>query len=173
VVLIGMMGTGESAVGRALARRLKRPFYDTDRLIEEREGRSITAIFQSNGEDYFRQVESAVIRDVTAKPVGVVASGGGALLNEENRAALRGRGVLIWLKADLETMVQRTRGRLTRPLLNVQDQTVQMERLLAQRTPLYATAEFSVETTGKAIEEVTRMIVRRIEGDGEMQQEGR
>ncbi|HXZ26041.1 MAG TPA: shikimate kinase, partial [Nitrospiria bacterium] len=80
VVLIGMMGTGKSAVGRALAKRLKRPFYDTDRLIEEREGRSITAIFQSNGEDYFRQVESAVIRDVTAKPVGVVASGGGALL---------------------------------------------------------------------------------------------
>jgi shikimate kinase len=173
VVLVGMMGTGKTAVGRALARRLNRPFYDTDRLIEEREGRSIAAMFQSNGEEYFREVEATVIREVTEKPEGVIATGGGALLREENRAALARRGVLIWLKADLETMSQRTRGRTTRPLLTVQDQQARLAELLAQRTPLYATAEFSVETTGKGIEEVTRMIVSRIEKDGEMQQEGR
>ena len=172
VVLVGMMGTGKTAVGRALARRLKRPFYDTDRLIEAREGRPIPVMFESSGEAHFRDVEAAVIREVAAKPAGVIATGGGALLREENRAALTQRGVLIWLKADLETMVNRTKGRSTRPLLNVQDRRAQLAALLAERSPHYAVADVSVETTGKHVEEVTQMIVHRIEG-GDMRQEGR
>jgi len=167
------MGTGKTAVGRALAKRLKRPFYDTDHLIEEREGRSIPAIFELNGESYFRDVEAAVIRDVAAKPAGVIATGGGALLREESRAALRERGVLVWLKADLETMMNRTKGRSTRPLLNVQDRRAQLAGLLAERTPLYAEADLSVDTTGKRVEEVTQTIMRWIEGGGAVQREGR
>jgi len=169
-----MMGTGKTAVGRALAKRLKRPFYDTDRLIEERERRSIPAIFESNGESYFRDLEAAVVRESAAKPAGVIATGGGALLREENRAALKRQGVLVWLKTDIETMLNRTKGRSTRPLLNVKDRRAQVERLLTERTPVYAAADLSVETTGKSVEEAVRMILNRIEG-GEMerQQEAR
>jgi shikimate kinase len=173
MVLVGMMGTGKTAVGRALARRIKRSFYDTDRLIEAKEGRSIPAIFESNGEAYFRDVEAAVIQEAVAKPAGVIATGGGALLRVENRAALAQRGVLVWLKADLDTMLSRTRGRSTRPLLNVQDRTAELARLLNERTPLYAQADMSVDTTGKQVEEVTQMILNRIEGGDDMRQEGR
>jgi shikimate kinase len=173
VVLVGMMGTGKTAVGRALATRLKRPFYDTDRLIEAREGRSIQAIFGASGEPYFRDVETTVIQQAVGKPVGVIAIGGGALLREENRSALSQRGVQVWLKADLDTMLTRTKGRSTRPLLNVQDRTAELARLLEERTPLYAKADMSVETTGKRVEEVTQMILNRIEGGDEMRQEGR
>jgi len=164
VVLVGMMGTGKTAVGRALARRLKRPFYDSDRLIEEREGRSIPAIFQSDGEAHFRDLEAAVIRDVVERPVGVIATGGGALVREENRSALKRRGVLVWLKADLETMVSRTRGRSTRPMLDVQDQRAQLGDLLAARTPFYSEAALNVETSGRTVREVVETIMNRLGG---------
>lgn len=166
------MGTGKTAVGRALAKRLQRPFYDTDRLIEAREGRSILTIFGTSGEPHFRDVEAAVIREVVSRPEGVIATGGGALLKEENRAALRQRGVLIWLKADIATMLTRTQGRSTRPLLNVQDRTADLSRLLTERTPMYAETDMNVETTERRVDEVTQMILNQIEDGDDMRQEG-
>jgi shikimate kinase len=173
VVLVGMMGTGKTAVGRTLAKQLKRPFYDTDHLIEEREGRTIPAIFESNGEAYFRDVETAIIREVAARPSGVIATGGGALLRGENRVALKQRGVLVWLQADLETMVNRTKRRPTRPLLNVQDRRSQLAGLLAERTPMYAEADISVESTDRSVEAVAQLIMNRLRGGKAEQQEER
>lgn len=173
MVLVGMMGTGKSAVGRSLAGRLDRPFYDTDRLIEKREGRSIASMFHANGENYFREVEASVIREVTGMADGVIATGGGALIREENRAALKARGLLIWLKADLKAMVNRTKRRSTRPLLAVRDREAQLARLLAERTPLYAEAALSVETTGKRVEEVAQIILNWIKDGNDMRREGR
>jgi shikimate kinase len=173
VVLVGMMGTGKTAVGRTLAKRLKRPFYDTDHLIEEREGRTIPAIFESNGEAYFRDVETAIIREVAARPVGVIATGGGALLRGENRAALKQRGVLVWLQADLKTMVNRTKRRSTRPLLNMQDRSAQLAGLLAERMPLYAEADISVDSTDQNVEAVAQRIMKQLRGGKAERQEER
>jgi shikimate kinase len=168
-----MMGTGKTAVGRALAKRLGRSFIDTDRLVEQQEGCPISDIFSRHGEEYFRDLEAGVIRAAVNRPPAVIATGGGALLREENRAVLKQGGLLIWLQADVETMVTRTKGRSNRPLLNVQDRKAQLAALLKARTPIYAKADLSVETSGQHVEEVTQMILNSIEGGDEMRQEGR
>ncbi|MBI3620604.1 MAG: shikimate kinase [Nitrospirae bacterium] len=167
-----MMGTGKTAVGRALAQRLGRPFYDTDHLIESREGRSVAAIFETEGELYFRDVESAVIRETTAHPAAVIATGGGALLRRENRERLNQRGLLVWLKADLHEMTRRvSMTKNKRPLLKGTPQAERLKQLLTEREPLYAEAAVTVETTGKSVGEVVSLIVGRLRGHPTTQQE--
>ncbi len=174
MVLVGMMGTGKTVVGRALARRLNRPFYDTDQLIEAREGRSIAAIFEVNGEAYFRDMEAAVIREVAAKPPAVIATGGGALLRQDNREAVRKRGLMIWLKADLSDLARRVaRGGAKRPMLKESGHEERLRQLLNEREPVYAEADWSVETTGKSVTDVVQTILHRIDGGDERQREGR
>lgn len=174
IVLVGMMGTGKTVVGRTLARRMERPFYDTDRLIEERKGQTIAKIFSAHGEAYFREIESAVIREAVAKPPAVIATGGGALQRQENRDALKRRGMLVWLTADVHEMVQRTSKRAkTRPLLRGQDTASHLRQLLAEREPFYAEAAFVVDTTDKNVNEVTAMIMKKIEGGQMVRQEER
>lgn len=174
MVLVGMMGTGKTVVGRALARRLNRPFYDTDQLIEAREGQTIAAIFETAGEAHFRDVEAAVIREVAAKPSAVIATGGGALLRRDNREALRQRSLMIWLKADLPDLARRVaRGGAKRPMLKEEGREERLQQLLAQREPLYAEADWSVETTGKSVTDVVRAILHRVDGGDKRQREER
>lgn len=174
MVLVGMMGTGKTVVGRALARRLKRPFYDTDQMIEAKEKRPITAIFEKHGEPYFRELETAVVRELAEKPAAVIATGGGTLLRRENRELLRTRGLLIWLKADLDDLANRVaRGGAKRPLLKGAGDKERLRQLQAEREPVYAEADWTVETAGKTVTGVVETILHRIEGGDEMQQEGR
>jgi shikimate kinase len=173
VVLVGMMGTGKTAVGRLLAKRLKRPFIDTDRLVEEREGCSVAQLFRTKGEAYFREVETTVIREAVEKAPSVIATGGGALLRQETREALTRRGLLVWLKAELDEMVRRTAKRPgARPLLTAGDPSTQLQQLLVEREPFYAQAALNVDTTGKSIDEVASMILNGIEEVARGRQEG-
>jgi shikimate kinase len=132
-----MMGAGKSTVGRMLAAGCGFEFFDCDRELEQRAGTSIANIFELEGEAAFRQRESHLLEELTARPHVVLATGGGAVLSELNRERLRSRGLVIYLQASAEEIARRTRGDTGRPLLQVDDRGARIEELLAQRTPLY------------------------------------
>jgi len=146
IVMVGMMGAGKSAIGRRLAQRLGLPFVDADAEIERAAGATIAEIFEKHGEAVFRDGERRVIARLLDGPVGVLATGGGAFMDPETRARIRARGITVWLKADLETLVERVSRRGHRPLLKNGDPREIIARLLAERGPIYAEADITVET---------------------------
>lgn len=146
VVLTGMMGAGKSSVGRRLAQRLDLPFTDADQEIELAAGRTIAEIFADHGETYFRDGERRVIARLLGDGPQVLATGGGAVMNAETRAAILDKGISVWLKAALPVLMKRVRRRATRPLLQTDDPEAVMRNLLAEREPVYATAEITVES---------------------------
>lgn len=135
------MGSGKTAVGTALARRLGVPFHDSDREIEKAANATIAEIFARDGEAFFRAREAEVIRRLLAGPPTILSTGGGAYLREENRAAIAASGVALWLRADLELLWTRVRHKRTRPLLRTSDPRATLAELAEARTPLYARAE--------------------------------
>jgi shikimate kinase len=159
IVLVGFMGTGKSVVGKRLAKELKMKFISTDDIIEEREKRPIAEIFAKSGEPYFRGVEKEAVREVSGFDNVVIAAGGGAVLNEENMANLREKGVVICLNATPEAIYERTKKYRTRPLLNVADPVAKIKELMNARAPFYAKAEYQIETTGKSVSEVAKEII--------------
>jgi shikimate kinase len=146
IVMVGMMGAGKSAIGRRLAQRLGLPFVDADAEIERAAGATIAEIFEKHGEAVFRDGERRVIARLLDGPVGVLATGGGAFMDPETRARIRALGITVWLKADLETLVERVSRRGHRPLLKNGDPREIIARLLAERGPIYAEADITVET---------------------------
>ncbi|MFW8592945.1 shikimate kinase [Cribrihabitans neustonicus] len=150
IVMVGMMGAGKTAVGRALAARLGVPFLDSDHEIENAANMSIPEIFARDGEAFFRQKERQVIARLLAEERGVLSTGGGAFLAEENREIVRAAGVSVWLKADLEVLWNRVRHRDTRPLLRTADPKATLEALYRARVPLYAKADLAVVSDGQA-----------------------
>jgi shikimate kinase len=146
IVMVGMMGAGKSAIGRRLAQRLGLPFVDADAEIERAAGATIAEIFEKHGEAVFRDGERRVIARLLDGPVGVLATGGGAFMDTETRARIRARGITVWLKADLETLVERVSRRGHRPLLKGGDPREIIARLLAERGPIYGEADITVET---------------------------
>ena len=146
IVLIGLMGAGKSAVGRALAERTGRTHVDADAEIESAAAASIAEIFARDGEAFFRQREAEVVRRILSGPPGVLSTGGGAWLSEPVRAAVARQGVSVWLKADLDTLWHRVRGRGHRPLLDAPDPRAVLGELLAKRYPVYALADVTVES---------------------------
>lgn len=142
IFLIGMPGSGKSTVGKALGKHLEMPFIDADEELVKRNGVAITTIFEIEGEVGFRQRETTVIAELTKLTNIVLATGGGAILNAENRANLRANGIVIYLKADIEVLVQRTSRdqgkRNKRPLLAVGNVDERLRNLLLIRQPLYA-----------------------------------
>ena len=147
IVLIGMPGCGKSALGRRLAPRLELPFVDVDEEIEKAAGKSIKEIFADHGEAYFRDGERRVIARLLASGPQVMATGGGALLNEETRASIRRSGISVWVKADVALLVRRVAKRSTRPLFEGRDAEVVVRDLMAARYPLYeAVADLVVES---------------------------
>lgn len=160
LVLIGFMGTGKSVVGRALARRLSRPFVDLDARIEEAAGRPIHKLFAEDGEPAFRRRERAMIQQVAAQPGQVIAAGGGAVMDPENLAALARRGWLVWLTADPDVILQRIGDPRTRPLLDVADPRARVTELLGVRAATYAKADAVVETSRRSVEEVVAEVIR-------------
>jgi shikimate kinase len=137
VFLIGMMGAGKSTVGRLLAGRIGHGFVDADRELEERAGTSIANIFEFEGEAAFRERESQLLDELTQRPRIVLATGGGVILEARNRERLRSRGLVIYLQANTEEILRRTRTDTARPLLNVDDRKSKVDQLLEQRAPLY------------------------------------
>ena len=146
VVLVGMMGAGKTSVGKRLAGRLGLTFIDADTAIEEAAKKSVTEIFAEHGEDYFRQGERRVIARLLREPRQIIATGGGAFMNPETRAAIRSAGVSIWLRADWELLYERVRRRPTRPLLQTADPEGTLRALVEARYPVYAEADLVVQS---------------------------
>jgi shikimate kinase len=148
IALVGLMGVGKTTIGRRLAKRLNRPFVDADEAVEEAAGRTVADIFADFGEAAFRDGERKVIARLFEEPKPlVVALGGGAFINEETRTLIKDRAVSIWLRADLETLMERVlRKPGQRPLLETGDPRAVMEKLNAERAPIYAQADITVES---------------------------
>lgn len=157
IVLIGFMGCGKSTVGRELQGLLGYPLVDTDQLIEERAGCTISGLFERDGEAAFRDMETAVLREL-AQGGGanrIIATGGGIILRPENRALLRSLGCVAWLHAPVDTIARRTGRNRDRPLLHTDDPRARIEALLAERLPLYReTAHLDIDTDGLSCNEV-------------------
>lgn len=152
IVMIGMMGAGKSSVGRRLAARLALPFIDADTEIERAANATIPEIFETHGEAYFRDGERRVILRLLDGNPKVLATGGGAFVSAETRDAIRAAGVSIWLKADRDLILQRVKRRSNRPLLKTADPEATVDRLLAERNPIYSEANVHVQSRDVAHE---------------------
>ncbi len=150
VALVGMMGAGKTSIGKRLAARLNVPFRDADQEIENAAGMSVAEIFEQYGEPEFRRLERSVIARLLGHPPHVLATGGGAYMDDGTRAALKQQAFTIWLKAPVEILLGRVKKRQeatqTRPLLNGGDMRETLERLLAVRGPVYAQADMVLES---------------------------
>jgi shikimate kinase len=147
VVLIGMMGVGKSSIGRRLAARLGIPFVDADTEIEHAAGMSISDIFVRHGEAYFRSGEARVIARLLESGPQVLATGGGAFMNEATRAAIKKKGVSIWLAAEFDVLMRRIAKRKNeRPMLQTDDPAETLRQLMAVREPVYALADLTVQS---------------------------
>lgn len=162
LVLIGLMGAGKSAIGRRLARLMGLPFVDSDKQIEEAAGRSIAEIFTQYGEPAFRDLERRVLARLMAEERSVVASGGGAFMHPDTRRLVKERGLSIWMRADLDTLVERTGRRNTRPLLRGGDPRAVLARLMEERYPIYGEADLAFDSDSAAPDETAARLHRTV-----------
>lgn len=163
IVLVGPMGAGKSTIGRQLARELGYDFLDSDRMIEERCGADIPWIFDVEGEDGFRQRESAILKELSEVEGSVLATGGGAVMKEENHDWLKRDAMVVYLKASLDQQVERTRKDRNRPLLQNDDPEGVLRRLFAIRDPIYTRlADIIMPTDRKGPRLVVRQIINRL-----------
>ncbi|MBI3901692.1 MAG: shikimate kinase [Nitrosomonadales bacterium] len=149
IILVGMMGAGKTTVGKLLAQQTGKIFIDSDEEIQQRTGVTIAHIFDVEGEAGFRQREANVVQDLVRRDNIVLATGGGAVLNEQNRVALRSNGVVVYLKSAVHDLWLRTRHDRNRPLLQTADPRAKLKELYEQRDPLYAQTADLVMPTGK------------------------
>jgi shikimate kinase len=165
LILVGMMGAGKTTVGRLLARRLKRNFYDADEEIERRCGVRIPVIFDIEGEAGFRARETQVIAELCALDNAVLATGGGAVLAEENRRVIAARGIVVYLNARPPQLWQRVRHDRNRPLLATADPQKRLDSLYAERDPLYReVADLVVDTGKQSVQALAKDLLTRLEG---------
>jgi shikimate kinase len=165
VALVGMMGAGKSSVGRRLASRLGVPFKDADSEIEHAAGCSIAEIFERYGEPAFRDGEKKVIARLLGEAPHVLATGGGAFMDETTRGLIKDAAVSVWLQAPIDLLLARTQRRDTRPLLRDGDPRETMERLLGEREPVYALADLTISSEdgphSAAVERVIAVLTER------------
>jgi shikimate kinase len=162
LVLIGFMGSGKSTVGRELHQRLGYPLVDMDQVIEQRMGKPITAIFTEDGEEAFREIESNLLAELIEPSAQrrIISTGGGIVARAENRALLRQLGYVVWLRAPLTVILERTGKNRERPLLQTDDPVARIEALMAVRKPFYKeTAHLSIETVGLSCGEIATGIL--------------
>ncbi|QWD85398.1 shikimate kinase [Polynucleobacter asymbioticus] len=164
IFLIGLMGAGKSTVGKLLAKKLGRRFLDADHVIEDRCGVKIPVIFEMEGEDGFRKREAQAIKDITAEPDVILATGGGAVLLPENRQFLSERGTVIYLHANPMELWHRTKGGEGRPLLKNGDAKKILENLYAIRDPLYREiADYVIETGKPSVNQLVNTLIMQLE----------
>ena len=165
IVLVGMMGVGKSSIGRRLAARLGVPFVDADAEIEKAAGMSITDIFARHGEADFRSGEARVIARLLESGPQVLATGGGAVMNADTRAAIKAKGVSIWLSAEVDVLMRRISKRKNdRPMLQTADPAATLRQLLDLREPLYAQADITVQSREVPHDAIVAEIVRALAG---------
>ncbi len=162
VVLIGLMGAGKTAIGRRLATRLGLDFVDADTEIERAAGKSISDIFADHGETHFRDGERRVIARLLGEGPQVLATGGGAYMNDETRKTIARRGVSVWLKADLKILMERVVRRDHRPLLRTDDPEEVMKRLIDERYPVYSTSDVTVKSRDVPHEVIVSEIIAEL-----------
>lgn len=162
IVLVGLMGAGKSTVGRRLAQKLGLEFTDADAEIERAAGKTVPDIFRDHGEDYFRDGERKVIARLLESGPQVLATGGGAFMNEETRQNIAHRGISVWLKADFDLLMKRVRRRDNRPLLKAEDPEEVMRQLIARRYPVYGQADITVESRDAPHNSVVSDVIRAL-----------
>ncbi len=163
IFLIGPMGSGKTTIGRQLAARLDRKFYDSDREIEKRTGVDVALIFEIEGEEGFRLRETKMINELAKKQDSVIATGGGTILSEENRACLKQSGRVIYLKSSEEKLFERTFRDKKRPLLNTEDCLATIKELLEKRGPLYEEiADLIICTDHRPINQIINKISQKL-----------
>lgn len=163
VVLVGMMGSGKTAIGTALARMIGVTFLDSDAEIERAANRSIAEIFERDGETFFREKERQVLKRLLRTRRCILSTGGGAYLSDANRQIIHDGGIAVWLKADPELLWSRVRNKDTRPLLRTPDPHATLLRLHAERTPAYEKAEIVVEARSEySIEDMAARVLERL-----------
>lgn len=158
IVFVGMPGSGKSAIGKRLAANLELPFVDADAEIEEAAGMSIPDIFDCFGEKHFRDGERKVIARLMEQGPMVLSTGGGAFMNEETKALISERGTSIWLRANLDTLMERVQRKDNRPLLKTEDPEATMRALLAEREPVYAKSDITIESRNESHEKVVAAV---------------
>jgi len=160
IALVGMMGSGKTAIGRALAQQLDVPFLDSDAEIERAAQASIADIFARDGEAFFRDREAEVIARLLSGTPAVLSTGGGAFLAERNRASIAAHGVAVWLDAELDLLWDRVRHKETRPLLRTADPRATLAEIYEARVPIYAKAELRVPADpGFSIDQMTARVI--------------
>ncbi|SHH75185.1 shikimate kinase [Marivita hallyeonensis] len=160
VVMVGMMGAGKTAVGKALAAALHAPFLDSDAEIEKAANMTIPEIFERDGESFFRVKERQVIARLLEEKKGVLSTGGGAFLAAENRDLITSKGVSVWLNADLDLLWSRVKHKDTRPLLRVPDPLSALTKLYHDRVPIYAQADLTVVSEpGLSIDDMAERVI--------------
>ena len=164
IVLVGLMGAGKTSVGKRLAARLHLPFVDADAEIEKAADATIPEIFARHGEAYFRDGERRVIRRLLDGRPKVLATGGGAFMNAETRAAIAAGGVSVWLRAELDILMARVRKRSNRPLLQTADPEATMRRLMDERYPVYAGADIHILSRDVPHDVVAEEVVSALAG---------
>lgn len=163
IFLVGLMGAGKTTVGKVLAKHLSKTFYDSDHEIEKRTGVKIPLIFEIEGEAGFRTRETSVIDDLTRLDQIVLATGGGAVLNQQNREALSQRGVVIYLRASVDDLWHRTRHDKNRPLLQIQDPQTKLRELFTQRDPLYqGIADIIIDTSKQSVQTLIHQLEQKL-----------
>jgi shikimate kinase len=162
IVMVGLMGAGKSSIGRRLATHLNLPFVDADTEIEAAAGCTIAEFFERHGEAEFRDGERRVIARLLEDEPKVLATGGGAFMDDETRAAIAHAGISVWLRADLDTLVRRTARRSDRPLLNKGDPAGTLEHLMETRYPVYAQADIVVESDDGPSDETVERVVNAL-----------
>lgn len=163
IVLVGLMGAGKTTVGRRLAKKLGLEFADSDFEIEKAAQMSVGEIFETYGEDYFRAGERRVIARLMGGPSRVLATGGGAFINDETRALMKSEAITVWLDAELQVLVERTGRRDTRPLLKNGDPEHILKKLLQERGPIYAEADIHIQSSEGPHDEVVEAIINALE----------
>lgn len=165
IFLIGPMGAGKSTIGKRLARTLGLEFYDSDRELERRTGVDIPVIFEYEGEEGFRRREKAMIDELTAQEGVVLATGGGAVLDPENRKHLAGRGTVVYMQTSVDRQYERTRHDTSRPLLQTENPRERLAEIAAEREPLYREiADIIVSTDEGGIRALLDDILQRLPG---------
>ncbi len=162
IVLVGLMGSGKSAIGRRLAARIGMDFVDADSEIEEAAGLSINDIFEVHGEDAFRDGERRVIARLLSKPAHILATGGGAFMDPETRKIVKERGISVWMRAEFDVLLRRVSRRDNRPLLKGNDKEEVLRRLIEERYPVYGEADITVQSQDGPHEETVSEVIEAI-----------
>ncbi len=159
IILVGLMGSGKTRVGRRLAERLDLPFVDTDHEIEAETGKTIAELFAHIGEPAFREGERRTIARLMRQPASIVATGGGAFMDPQTRANMLELGLVVWLRADLATLVARTARSNKRPLLQGVDRTAKLAELMVLRYPTYGEAHLTVDSLHGPVEQTVNAVL--------------